>query len=260
MGSAAFPQGRGTAAMSPTPPAAESSSTGAWPAGSSSPHLCSRRDTLQPAPVSQHQGFPIGHPEPQASSRPLCPGADCVHPAPDSVWASSCPGLTARQLVSTYTWSMEGQGLPPGSALLCRAATGLCDLDRTDSSLSPTWKARPLQRPQFHRIPPTPLPWLPVCNSSSQDIFFPPSHSAPGGHLTWEQPGLPRPLPGCAPGSSATLGSGPGVVPGGEGGKQKLGSVQREAGHPETPGPPLRSSLCSKLGGQGFLERGGLRF
>lgn len=43
--------------------------------------------------------------------------------------------------------------------------------------------------------------------------------------LPREQPGPPPPPPGCAPGSSAALGSGPGVVPGSEGGEQKLGSV-----------------------------------
>ena len=52
----------------------------------------------------------------------------------------------------------------------------------------------------------------------------------------------PLPLPGCAPGSSATLGSGPGVVPGSEAGRQKLGSdglrCKVSGDHPPPPRLP----------------------
>lgn len=54
----------------------------------------------------------------------------------------------------------------------------------------------------------------------------PPQPLSPHGQLPGELPGLPRPLPGCALGSSATLGSGPGVVPGVKGRWQKLGLMR----------------------------------
>jgi hypothetical protein len=56
-----------------------------------------------------------------------------------------------------------------------------------------------------------------VCSSRLPGLPAPPQPFTPHGQFPGEHPGLPRPLPGCAPGSSATLGSGPGVVPGGEG-------------------------------------------
>lgn len=71
----------------------------------------------------------------------------------------------------------------------------------------------------------------------------------------------PLPLPGCALGSSEALGSGPGVVPGGGRGGQKLGSVGLRLGHPQRPPDPhLWVHGAPGWGGQGPLERGGLRF
>lgn len=67
----------------------------------------------------------------------------------------------------------------------------------------------------------------------------------------------PLPFPGCALGSSTALGSGPGVVPGGGRGGQKQGSVGLRLGPPD---PHLWVHGAPGWGGQGPLERGGLRF
>lgn len=72
----------------------------------------------------------------------------------------------------------------------------------------------------------------------------------------------PLPLPGCALGSSAALGSGPGVVPVGErGGWADAGISWTKTGvSGAPPGPHLWVHGAPGRGGQGPLERGGLRF
>ena len=115
--------------------------------------------------------------------------------------------------------------------------------------LSPTCKVRLAQEPPAPPQSPTPttdfrsaLQDFPITPPSLLSVPLSPARPAP-----WEQPGHPIPLPGCAPGSSATLGSGPGVVPGSEAGRQKLRSdglrckVSRD--HLPPQAPTLRSTV-----------------
>lgn len=131
--------------------------------------------------------------------------------------------------------------------LLCeREQTGshMASPERPQPQYSCTYPAGPDFRPaaQSPRLPTPPQP-------------FPPHGQIPG-----ELPGLPRPLPGCAPGSSATLGSGPGVVPGVKGSWQKLGLMSGDPGRSGDPFPSPTSQLTVlqagwvELSGKGWLE------
>lgn len=107
------------------------------------------------------------------------------------------------------------------------AAGLLCDLGR----LSPAWQVGLPQRDPSSGIP-TPILLAPISGLQPQSpgLSILPQLFPPHGQLFGELPGLPRPLPGCALGSSATLGSGPGVVPGIKGSWQRLGLMRLRPG------------------------------
>lgn len=136
------------------------------------------------------------------------------------------------------------------------AAGLLCNLGR----LCPTRQVGLPQRDPSSGIPtPILLALISGLQPQSPGLSILPQLFPPHGQLFGELPGLPRPFPGCAPGSSATLGSGPGVVPGIKGSWQRLGLMRlRPRAFRRTP--DLTSQLTvlqagwAGLSGKGWLK------